>query len=277
MANTVDLKNVLTPADYDGTVEIYREQPEAVGVFVQVYNAAVYYELADALGVWQPERPLGPFVGMLGRTHGIRLRSAAAGAPARVSAHLVDEDAITGSVPNVDIGPDGSVTPIAVAGVGVYVGQIIEMAGGNPDPTKLVACDGLQYLKTDSTYAKLNTYLQAAGYPYGSDADHYNVPDKRERVAVGAGPNTALGATDGVAVGNRHGTRHQHTKHVHTVGPNGFLVWSAPPNWTLQGGATLPVNSYATDDPADGGSGVATDPLDGPAFVATDFYIVYAT
>lgn len=164
--------------------------------------------------------------------------------------------------------------------VGSFVGQIIEMAGGNPDAGRCILCDGAQtYLKAD--FVALNAYLLAAGYPYGSDATHFGVPDKRERVSIGASAGTAVGATEGVTFANRSGrkTRHQHTKHKHDIAGTKANTQAASGYYAYQptalGGSGLFINPEDVSN-VDGGSGVATDPLDGPAFVATNFYILYA-
>lgn len=302
MANTGDLANLSTPDNYDGTAELYREAPEAAGVFVQIYNAAVFYETADEHMAWGRERFLGPFVGTIGEhMHGIRFRSAAPGVPALVSAHLIagDDLGVSGSVPNVDVAAGGGVTPLAAGGGGLLVGQIIECAGGNPDPTRLVPCDGAQYLKTDSTYTGLRDYLLAASAAYNFDANHFVVPDKRSRVAIGAGTNVGVGANDGVAEANRRGTKHRHTAHAHGVTDPGHThqprsksgAGGGSPQFDYTpgingsyvaggGGAEnfVPPLASATGvtiNGADGGSGVAADPLDGSAFVAVNFYICF--
>lgn len=78
-------------------------------------------------------------------------------------------------------------------------GQIKDFCG-NLQANHLL-CDGASYLKTD--YPNLNTKLLQAGYPYGSDATHFNVPDIRRRVLMGSGgtaifsPSTNVGSTGG--------------------------------------------------------------------------------
>lgn len=277
MSAPFTINNVATADSYTNAATV-KGGPAFVRFFVQVYTAAVNYEIQQLDGSWAPETFLGPAIGPINRLgQGIRFRSAAAGVPASVSVDCLTLEEVVGggdalSTPTVNIGPGGVVTPVST-GAGMIVGQIIEMAGGNPDPTRCLACDGGSHLKSDfgaGAAGTLDGYLAAAGYPYGSDALHFNTPDKRERVSIGAGPNTSLGGTEGVAVANRHATRHRHSPHTHGGG-----------NYLHSGGiaSVSPGTVYDADaiPPADGGSGIATDPLDGPAFIATNFYIVYAT
>lgn len=79
-------------------------------------------------------------------------------------------------------------------------GQIKDFAG-NLQANHLL-CDGTSYLKTD--YPNLNTKLLQAGYPYGSDATHFNVPDSRRRVHMGSGGSSISGP--GTSVGNTGGS-----------------------------------------------------------------------
>jgi hypothetical protein len=129
-------------------------------------------------------------------------------------------------------------------------------------PNSILA-DGSTYDGTNALYTPLWVKL---GSPAPQNA--FVVPDLRERVAVGKGPQTALLANDGVAVANRRNTKHRHTPHSHTIptvdgGAGGGIVRNA-----------LTSNGTGATNAADGGSGVATDPLDGPGFVALNPFIV---
>ncbi len=64
--------------------------------------------------------------------------------------------------------------------------------GGSAAPTGFVLCDGSSLLRA-GTYANLFTVLSTT---YGSaDGTHFNVPDLRGRVPVGAGTGTGGGAS----------------------------------------------------------------------------------
>lgn len=121
----------------------------------------------------------------------------------------------------------------------------------------VVQCDGSFYDSiADPSFANL---FAAIGIAFGgTGANHFAVPDLRDRVPVGAGGNTALAANDGVAAANRHATRHQHS--VDGVASHN----AASPNFNPS------AQLYAVT----GGSGVATDPLDGSAFLGLTAYIV---
>lgn len=174
----------------------------------------------------------------------------------------------------VVVGPQGPQGPTGADGTpGVYIGQIIEMSGGNPDATKFVACDGASYLKT--AYPLLDAYYSASSYPHGSDATHFNVPDRRERVGIGTSAGTPLGTTDGVTLANRSGRRTKHRHSLHSHGPTagqfvqGTLQSGTAGGGPIQGG----LSGGNTTANADGGSGNVNDPLDGPAFLASNFYV----
>lgn len=146
-------------------------------------------------------------------------------------------------------------------------GAVLQYAGLTA-PTDWLLCDGSSVSRT--TYA---TLFGIIGTGYGApDALTFNLPDLRGRVPVGKGTNAtvnALGNSDGVAVANRRGTKHQHTAHQH-----GYTVPNAPVG-AFAGGAGNAVNntSVALTSPADGGSGIATDPVDGGAYVVVNFII----
>ncbi len=69
---------------------------------------------------------------------------------------------------------------------------VIYPYGGSAAPTGFVLCDGSSLLRA-GTYANLFTVLSTT---YGSaDGTHFNVPDLRGRVPVGAGTGTGGGAS----------------------------------------------------------------------------------
>ena len=65
----------------------------------------------------------------------------------------------------------------------------IQMFGGASAPVNFLICDGTQYLNSD--YPALAAVL---GTSYGGDATHFNVPDMKGRVPMGAGTGTGLAA-----------------------------------------------------------------------------------
>jgi hypothetical protein len=83
------LNNVATTDAYSDATTIVR--PSIRRLRFQVSNAAIFYQTADpsyGIGapVWEPERQLIPgLYGFEHRCNGVRVRSAVAGVPARVS------------------------------------------------------------------------------------------------------------------------------------------------------------------------------------------------
>lgn len=247
------LLDVATGDDYT-TAATLAQAPVVSGVFVRVLNATVVYQLQVG-NVWQPGKPLSPWVGQLAVDDGctgIRFRSAYSGQPARVSATLQFAGEHQGAPASYGVDSGGSITP--VAGGELVSGDIIWSAAATR--TGAVLCDGTLYDGTNPTYAAL---YAAIGTSYGgSGPAAFAVPDLRDRVAVGAGGNTARATTEGVAAANRVNTRHRHTV------PGVTTASQASPNFNPSQQLTQRT----------GGSGVAADPLDGPAFLALNAFIV---
>jgi len=98
----------------------------------------------------------------------------------------------------------------------------IEWLAGSSVPTGYLAANGQSVLR--SAYPDL--YL-AIGTTWGSaDGSHFNVPDLRDRFAVGSGSSYALGAIGGSAtasgLAHTHPGSHSHTvnSHSHTGAPH---------------------------------------------------------
>jgi hypothetical protein len=92
----------------------------------------------------------------------------------------------------------------------IPVGGVVPFAGGSvPDASWLLA-DGTSYLRT--AYPALFAALGGTSSPWGlPDGTHFNVPDLRRRVPVGAGSSVlALGGSDGAAETSR-GISHKHS------------------------------------------------------------------
>lgn len=167
-----------------------------------------------------------------------------------------------GGLVDADISATAAIAASKISGLGAYTlpsGVVVDYAGGVV-PSGWLACDGSAVSRT--TYAAL---FAAIGTTHGSGdgSTTFNLPDSRDRVSIGAGGNTALGVTDGVAAANRHATRHRHSPHYHTYTDPG----SADGTGGL-GGVSGPNAPGTHTGTADGGSGIGTDPLDGSAFIA---------
>jgi microcystin-dependent protein len=139
---------------------------------------------------------------------------------------------------NTTIGGNLDVTgAITVAGgdiIPIPSGVIWEYGGSTP-PTGWLLCNGAAVSRT--TYAALFAIIGTA-YGSGDGSTTFNVPDRRDRVGIGAGSTYARGATGGVVTattstngshnhtGNTGGTTlstaqipsHQHTGTTSTIG-----------------------------------------------------------
>lgn len=169
----------------------------------------------------------------------------------------------------------------------------INMHAGAAAPDGWKLCDGSAISRTD--FQGLFTVIGTT-YGVGDGSTTFNLPDLRGRSPVGLGTNVAvnaLGANDGVAVGNRRGTAHRHTAHGHTINDPGHVTTVHAQSISSSGGATIfgPHGVGGSNDdifatpPAgadttgitintnDGGSGTATDPLDGGGFQVVNFII----
>ncbi len=244
----------------------------AVEAFLQVANGGIRYQVDEspgATGNWGPERYLAPLVGVRPfKCSGIRFRAAAPGVTPRpqVTCELRDaNELVGGSLSSFDtfVAPNGSTGSTLT----LQTGDIYWTARATPRDGTL-ACDGAHYnAVADPT---LENLWNEIGIVFGGTGKaDFAVPDLRDRVAVGAGGNTARAANDGVAAANRHGTRHRHTPHTHSTPTN--AANSATPNFNAN---YTPVASPGITGASDGGSGVAADPLDGPAFLGLNAYIV---
>ncbi len=98
---------------------------------------------------------------------------------------------------NVAVSGDMSVTGTVSSGGGVVMptGAMLEY-GGATAPAGWLLCDGAAVSRT--TYAALYAVLGNT-YGAGDGSTTFNVPDRRDRVGVGAGSTYARGATGGAA------------------------------------------------------------------------------
>ena len=110
---------------------------------------------------------------------------------------------------NATVGGDLSVTGSVSSGGGIVMptGAMLEY-GGATAPTGWLLCDGASVSRT--TYAALFAVI---GATYGSvDGSTFNVPDRRDRVAVGAGSTYTRGATGGAVTSTTSSNgSHNHT------------------------------------------------------------------
>lgn len=146
---------------------------------------------------------------------------------------------------------------------------VIKMFGGAVAPTGYLLCDGTSYLR--ATYPDLFAVI---GTTYGAaDGTHFNVPDLRGRVPLGAGTGDAADAT-AHALGAKSGTEthalvvtelaaHTHAVtdpgHVHATGESGgagFVVDSNVGGTLDIGAGTAFETKLATDT---GTTGVTVD------------------
>lgn len=285
----VELKNVTTSNDYAEATTL--RLVSAVRVMLQTANAAVYYQLdesPDGKGDWTNERFLSPSSGSFSRRcSGLRIRSAVAGAPAQVSAELLDA---------IDVGDgadsfapfSGHVTPAGAVGVtlSLVTGDYFESAvGGARDGA--VLCDGTRYNSiTDPTFENLYNKI---GITYGGTGPaDFAVPDRRGRVSVMVGTHADVDAVtdnDGLAVGSRT-PKHRHTVtvtdpgHTHDIErvENNSSGGNAGISGVEPNGANVISNALAKALLRVTGITVAVGPagtpLDGPAFQSVYVFIV---
>jgi microcystin-dependent protein len=133
---------------------------------------------------------------------------------------------------------------------------IILAYGGDTYGPDVVPCNGASLDAHD-----YDLLFAAIGTKWGSvDADHFNVPDLRDRTIYGAGSVVALGATDGKALGSRGGPHHHHGinmatdsggVHKHNAGSGAFVVTgSGLMDPTGGGGYTLAAIGQTANSPA---------------------------
>lgn len=137
------------------------------------------------------------------------------------------------------------------------IGEIIPYAGSTSPDTRWLFCDGTSLLRAD--YPDLFTVI---GTNYGSaDGTHFNLPDLRNNVMVGAGDLYSLASTGGEAAhtlitSEMPGHSHTDTGHVHSevtavpaVGAaiTGVPVPSAVPGVGLTGSGSASITSTGGD------------------------------
>jgi microcystin-dependent protein len=97
----------------------------------------------------------------------------------------------------------GTIGDQSAGAVGIPIGGIVPFAGGGTIPANYLLCDGA--LRQTALYPLLFSVI---GYAWGGSGANFNVPDLRQRVPVGSGPNMGLASSDGQAVGNRSPSHH---------------------------------------------------------------------
>lgn len=267
------LANVTTSDNYTAATTI--ELGSAIACKYVIANAAVYVQWAKHLdnnevGPFGDEQLLTPEANVKRGVSGIRVRSAFAGVPAQVIAQLLDPDEA-----DQDAGTPFTQYLAASGAIGVTfpleTGDIFYSGRAAVDRGNALVCDG-RHLDAVTDPSLENLYNEI-GITFGGTAkSDFALPDLRDRVPVGAGGNTARAANEGIAAANRHGTRHRHTPHSHTMErANNF---DAPGDFINANGGHPQVDTGYPTASADGGSGVAADPLDGPAFLGLVAFIV---
>lgn len=123
----------------------------------------------------------------------------------KIAADAVETDKIKDAAVTTPKLADSSVTaikldPAILANASAPVGSIMEYAG-TVAPTGWVFCDGTAYDRTNPTYTPLFAVIGTT-YGVGGGGNDFQVPDRRGRVAVGAGTGAGLtarvlGATGG--------------------------------------------------------------------------------
>lgn len=264
--NNVAAQDVYSPACSIGP---YYEARTAV--ITVANNAALLQFAVGSYGNWRwmDEREYFSITQSfrVGRVIGVRFRNATAGQVARILATLSgddDPDFESGTPFTGTLTASGQISPT----VSLTTGDIFYSAG-SAVRTGAVIADGTHYNSVaNPQYAPLFALI---GTTYGgTGSNDFAVPDLLDRVAIGAGRNTALGGNDGISGANRHATRHKHSPHAHTLAETNVTAGGANKVWSFVNQAA----STNTIPTADGGSGVTTDPLDGAAYLALTPYII---
>lgn len=137
------------------------------------------------------------------------------------------------------------------------IGQVLMSAAADA-PAGLLLCDGTTYDRVD--YPQLYDAL-AAGFIV--DADHFVVPDLRERFVYGSSPSTAVATTGGEAAHIL--TEAELAVHSHSIGGAGTSV-AAP------GAVPVLTPSIFPSSTGSAGSSVAHNNI--PPYLTLAFYIV---
>lgn len=168
---------------------------------------------------------------------------------------------------NVSVGGDLAVTGSISSGGGLVMptGSILEY-GGATAPTGWLLCNGSAVSRT--TYAALFAVLGTT-YGAGDTTTTFNVPDRRDRVGVGAGSTYARGNTGGAVTA--------------TTSTNGLHSHGGATAFHTLSLSQIPSHSHAVSDPGhshsvspalfkfggsfdvQGGSGTSTDAFDAVA------------
>jgi len=143
---------------------------------------------------------------------------------AHIGSEVINRDgsvAMTGplSLAGPPTAPQQAATKAYVDSNVIPIGTIWEFAG-LAAPTGWAFCDGSSQSRTDPTYAALFAVI---GTRHGSvDGTHFNLPDRRARVAIGYSPGDAVAGTLGAKGGNRDliVPIHSHVQDQHQHGGN---------------------------------------------------------
>jgi len=159
------------------------------------------------------------------------------------------------------------------------IGEIVTFAGPSNPSTNFLPCDGASLLR--SAYPDLFAVI---GTAFGSvDSAHFNVPDIRSRVPVGAGTGPglstyALGASGGeethvLTVGELASHSHSDSGHTHAEGT------TTPTTITIGAGAPAPSAIGALGSTGSGSANITSSGSDSPhnnlqPYLALQYFIV---
>jgi microcystin-dependent protein len=162
---------------------------------------------------------------------------------------------------NATVGGDLSVTGVITSGGGLIMptGAILEY-GGSTAPAGWLLCNGAAVSRT--TYAALFAVIGTT-YGAGDTTTTFNVPDRRDRVGVGAGSTYARGATGGAVTA----TTSTDGAHNHTGNTGGTTLTTGQiPSHTHTGTTDLNgQHNHRMFDESGGGGG-----NNNPRYVDTD-------
>lgn len=186
---------------------------------VTANNATIYYQFYN--GTTSMGNPVALTIVSDGSTlsslTGTKTTTTAAGSPTlnvgssyTCKVWVVDRLGGTSTVQEITIPTEFRTIDFKAGGTGVAIGEVaskngfevampsmfttmagtIQMYAGSTPPAGWLKCDGTSYLRT--SYPTLFTALGGTSSPWGlPDSTHFNVPDLRGRVPLGAGSNSA--------------------------------------------------------------------------------------
>lgn len=276
------LNNVTTLNAYDRSTTL-GPVPMAEKVLYLVANNPVFCQLAPhspdkTEQPWGQEILITPQSAEFQRVQGARFRSAIPGLAAQVVAILIepgDPLPVGGNPFTASLSASGIVNPTGPDSL--VTGDLVWSVAATR--SNAVLADGSTYDGTNPIYTALWVALGSV-----APQNAFVVPDLRERVAVGVGPNTARLSNDGVAIGNRHGTRHRHSvqdpTHQHSMiesatrNATAIHTFLAANDWGIAADWAFSSTELAATGISVRAATGAADPLDGPGFVGLNPFLI---